>query len=73
MRGGPDHDAMHGEAGNDLMNGDSGGDYVFGDDGVDVMWGGKGRDCADPADLACNTRPRAPTTPTSTTCSAATG
>jgi hypothetical protein len=54
MRGGPDHDAMHGEAGNDLMNGDSGGDYLFGDDGVDVMLGGKGRECADPADLACN-------------------
>ena len=53
MRGGADHDAMHGAAGNDLMNGDSGGDYLFGDDGADVMWGGKGRECADPADLAC--------------------
>jgi hypothetical protein len=45
---------MHGQAANDLMNGDSGGDYLFGDDGVDVMFGGKGRECADPADLACN-------------------
>ena len=54
LRGGTGHDALHGAAGNDLMNGDTGGDYLFGDDGADVMWGGKGRECADPADLACN-------------------
>jgi len=54
MRGGADHDAMHGAFGDDLMNGDSGGDYLFGDDGADVMWGGKGKECADPADDACN-------------------
>jgi Ca2+-binding RTX toxin-like protein len=44
MRGGLDHDSLHGEAGNDLMNGDSGGDVLFGDDGSDVMWGGRGCD-----------------------------
>ena len=57
MRGGPDHDSLHGAFGDDLMNGDSGGDYLFGDDGVDVMWGGKGRECADYADLECNNDP----------------
>jgi Ca2+-binding RTX toxin-like protein len=54
LRGGPDHDAMHGAAGNDVMNGDAGGDYLFGADGADVLWGGQGRECADPADFACN-------------------
>ena len=54
LRGGADHDSLHGAAGNDLMNGDSGGDYLFGDDGADVLWGGSGRECADPADLSCN-------------------
>ena len=42
MRGGPDHDSMHGAIGDDVMNGDTGGDILFGDDGADVMWGGRG-------------------------------
>ncbi len=42
MRGGPDHDSMHGAFGDDLMNGDDGGDWLFGADGSDVMWGGRG-------------------------------
>jgi len=54
MRGGDDHDSLHGQTGNDVMNGDSGGDYLFGADGADVMWGGKGKECADPLDFVCN-------------------
>ena len=55
MRGGPDHDSIHGAFGDDIMNGDTGGDILFGADGSDVMWGGRGSpNAATPDDRGTN-------------------